>query len=202
MRFNPQETTGSRVRLRYSVDLHYELSGAVRVPAQRPRGADAAPDGGRGVVRDRAVPACHGRHRPGHRQPDRRVQRRVEPASTCTTRRWWRSRIGSSIRAMSWRKVRPSLPVDAMRFLYPSRYCQADLVQQRAWDLFGHLPRGYAQVRRRARLGARQHHVQGRHVALRHHRRRHAARRRRRVPRFRAHDDLVLPRAQLSRRAS
>src|SRR4051812_28804748 len=28
MRFNPQETTGSRVRLRYSVDLHYELAGA------------------------------------------------------------------------------------------------------------------------------------------------------------------------------
>ena len=27
MRFNPQETTGSRVRIRYSVELHYELSG-------------------------------------------------------------------------------------------------------------------------------------------------------------------------------
>src|SRR3954464_13832033 len=27
MRFNPQETTGSRVRLRYSVDLHYVISG-------------------------------------------------------------------------------------------------------------------------------------------------------------------------------
>jgi len=27
MRFNPQETTGSRVRLRYSVELHYELAG-------------------------------------------------------------------------------------------------------------------------------------------------------------------------------
>ena len=29
------------------------------------------------------------------------------------------------------------LPVSALRFLYPSRYCQADLVQQQAWDLFG-----------------------------------------------------------------
>ncbi len=27
MRFNPQETTGSRVRLRYSVDLHYDVAG-------------------------------------------------------------------------------------------------------------------------------------------------------------------------------
>jgi hypothetical protein len=27
MRFNPHETTGSRVRIRYSVDLRYELAG-------------------------------------------------------------------------------------------------------------------------------------------------------------------------------
>ncbi len=27
MRFNPQETTGSRLRLRYGVDLRYELTG-------------------------------------------------------------------------------------------------------------------------------------------------------------------------------
>ncbi len=39
------------------------------------------------------------------------------------------------------------LPVSALRFLHPSRYCQADLVQKRAWDEFGHLPRGYAQVK-------------------------------------------------------
>jgi transglutaminase-like putative cysteine protease len=39
------------------------------------------------------------------------------------------------------------LPVATLRFLYPSRYCQADLVSQHAWDTFGHLPRGYAQLR-------------------------------------------------------
>lgn len=39
------------------------------------------------------------------------------------------------------------LPVGTLRFLYPSRYCQADLVQQQAWDRFGTMPRGYAQVR-------------------------------------------------------
>ena len=32
-------------------------------------------------------------------------------------------------------------------FLRASRYCQADLVQQNAWDNFGQLPRDYAQVR-------------------------------------------------------
>jgi transglutaminase-like putative cysteine protease len=39
------------------------------------------------------------------------------------------------------------LPVGTLRFLYPSRYCQADLVQQQAWATFGSLPRGYEQVR-------------------------------------------------------
>ena len=39
-----------------------------------------------------------------------------------------------------------AIPAATLRYLYPSRYCQADLVQQHAWDLFGQLPRGYAQV--------------------------------------------------------
>ena len=43
----------------------------------------------------------------------------------------------SSIPPMSWRKVPRRCRSTALRFLYPSRYCQADLVQQRAWDLFG-----------------------------------------------------------------
>jgi transglutaminase-like putative cysteine protease len=32
-------------------------------------------------------------------------------------------------------------------YLRPRWYCQADLVQQDAWDNFGHFPRDYAQVR-------------------------------------------------------
>ena len=39
------------------------------------------------------------------------------------------------------------LPVSSLRFLYPSRYCPSDAISQKAWDLFGHLPRGYEQVR-------------------------------------------------------
>jgi transglutaminase-like putative cysteine protease len=39
------------------------------------------------------------------------------------------------------------LPVSSLRFLYPSRYCPSDAISQKAWDLFGHVPRGYAQVR-------------------------------------------------------
>lgn len=34
-----------------------------------------------------------------------------------------------------------------MRYIRPSRYPQADLVQKDAWDNFGHLRRDYAQVR-------------------------------------------------------
>ena len=39
-----------------------------------------------------------------------------------------------------------ALPAFTLRYLYPSRYCQADLVQQNAWDLFGRMPRGYGQL--------------------------------------------------------
>jgi transglutaminase-like putative cysteine protease len=39
------------------------------------------------------------------------------------------------------------LPVETLRFLYPSRFCQADLIQQQVWDRFGGMERGYAQVR-------------------------------------------------------
>ncbi len=39
-----------------------------------------------------------------------------------------------------------ALPAATLRYLVASRYCQTDLLQQRAWQLFGHLPRGYAQV--------------------------------------------------------
>jgi transglutaminase-like putative cysteine protease len=39
------------------------------------------------------------------------------------------------------------LPVSSLRYLYPSRYCPSDAISQKAWDLFGAHPRGYAQVR-------------------------------------------------------
>ena len=38
------------------------------------------------------------------------------------------------------------LPASTLRYLVASRYCQTDQLQQQAWKLFGHLPRGYAQV--------------------------------------------------------
>jgi transglutaminase-like putative cysteine protease len=38
------------------------------------------------------------------------------------------------------------LPMATMQYLYPSRYCQADLVTQLAWKEFSTMPRGYANV--------------------------------------------------------
>lgn len=39
-----------------------------------------------------------------------------------------------------------ALPASTLRYLVASRYCQTDQLQGKAWELFGHLPRGYAQV--------------------------------------------------------
>jgi len=38
------------------------------------------------------------------------------------------------------------LPLATMQYLYPSRFCQADLLTQRAWKEFGSMPRGYANI--------------------------------------------------------
>lgn len=39
------------------------------------------------------------------------------------------------------------IPIQYLRYLYPSRYCQSDLLQAFANQQFGHLPRGYARVK-------------------------------------------------------
>jgi transglutaminase-like putative cysteine protease len=145
MRFNPHETTGSRVRIRYSVDLHYDLDGpadflinvhAARTPQQvvieetftvtpeRPFVIDSDPATGNRIAAFSAGASALDVHYTGLVEIAHRI---VEP---------------SAIEAES----PAALPVHSLRYLYPSRYCQADLVQQRAWDLFGHLPRSYAQV--------------------------------------------------------
>jgi transglutaminase-like putative cysteine protease len=38
------------------------------------------------------------------------------------------------------------LPSQVLRYLWPSRYCQTDHVQAMAWREFGHLPAGFAQA--------------------------------------------------------
>ena len=38
------------------------------------------------------------------------------------------------------------LPVEVLRYIYPSRYCQSDRLHRLAVKEFGHLPRGYSRV--------------------------------------------------------
>lgn len=38
------------------------------------------------------------------------------------------------------------LPTEVLHYLYPSRYCESDKMQQLANQLFGHLPKGYQRV--------------------------------------------------------
>lgn len=145
MRFNLQETTGSRVRLRYSVELDYELAG----PAEFLLNIHAAQTPRQSVVEEffEVVPA-------------QSVALDCDPVSGNRIAAFGATSGLLAVRyaalvdlehlvvdpAHIVAETPSALPVVTHRFLYPSRYCQADLIQQDAWDRFGPLVRGYAQV--------------------------------------------------------
>jgi transglutaminase-like putative cysteine protease len=146
MRFNMQEISGSRARLRYTVELDYIVDAPseflLNVHAARTRRQQVVEEffsiqpyrdftliedpvnGNRLAVFNIASGAIVVRYAAvveiAHRIVDPAV---IEPRSPA------------------------ELPVETLRFLYPSRFCQADLVQQQAWDRFGAMSRGYSQVR-------------------------------------------------------
>lgn len=146
MPVNPMEFNGSRVRLRYAVELHYGVGGpsefllnvhAARTPQQRVLAEafevspardvqlDADPFTGNRIC---AFGAASGTIVVRYSATVEVAHRIVDPSAVVA-------------------ETPIALPVSALRFLHPSRYCQADLVQKQAWDEFGHLPRGYAQVK-------------------------------------------------------
>ena len=146
MHFHPRDVAGSRVRLRYSVELDYEASGpadfllnvhAARTPRQRVIEESFATTPRRIFVLDQD-PAT-----------GNRIAAFGVPSGKVVVR--YAARVEISHRIVEPADVvaeAPSqLPVEALPFLYPSRYCQADLVQQHAWDTFGSMPRGHGQVR-------------------------------------------------------
>jgi transglutaminase-like putative cysteine protease len=145
MRFNPQETTGSRVRLRYSVELHYEIKG----PAEFLLIVHAAQTARQKVVEEffDLTP-----FQPSSLEVDPVTGNRI--AAFSASSRELSVRYAALV-DLEHEFVDPadvvaespvSVPAAALSYLYPSRYCQADLVQQHAWDRFGQMPRGYAQV--------------------------------------------------------
>jgi transglutaminase-like putative cysteine protease len=145
MRFNPRETIGSRVRLRYCVELHYELAG----PAEFLMIVHAAQTARQTVVEEFFDLAPF---HPSSLEVDSVSGNRIAAFSASSRQLSVRY---AGVVDLEHEFVDPAdivtespaaLPAAALRYLYPSRYCQADLVQQHAWDLFGKLPRGYAQV--------------------------------------------------------
>lgn len=146
MRFNAQEIAGSRVRIRYSVELHYDVGGMAEFLLNVH--AAITP---RQVVADEAFSLCP--ERPFALAADPETGNRIVSFSATSGAQV--ARYAAEVE-ITHRIVDPAdivvegpaaLPAATLRFLYPSRFCQADLLQQRMWDLFGQQPRGYEQVR-------------------------------------------------------
>ena len=146
MRSNWQEISGSRVRLSYRVELKYEIAGPAAFLLNIHAGQT-----NRQVVREEDFIVS----------PEQQTSVRTDPF-TGNRIAAFEANVGSllvnyaAIVDIEHRIVDPdsvvaegpaSLPVSTLPFLRASRYCQADLVQQHAWDTFGGLARGYLQVR-------------------------------------------------------
>jgi len=145
MRFDPQEISGSRVRLRYGVELHYDVD----APAGFLLNVHAA-ETARQHVSDETFTLAPPLPFTLDIDPasDNRIVSFAAPPGTVVA-------SYSATVDIAHRIVDPadivaetpdSLPAATLRFLYPSRFCQADVVQQRVWDTFGQLTRGYGQV--------------------------------------------------------
>ncbi len=145
MRFNAQEITGSRVQIRYSVELNYELAG----PAQFLLNVHAAMTPQQAVVEEHfavhpmCIPTIDSDPATGNR-----IAAFSGVASSLRVTYSAAVQITHRIADPATLPIEEpaALPVRTLRFLYPSRYCQADMVQKAAWDQFGAMPRGYAQV--------------------------------------------------------
>ena len=146
MRCDLREIADSRVRLRYSVELHYDATGE----ADFLLNVHAAKTDRQLVVDERfeLTPSSPYSLTADPATGNRIVSFGAGPGSL--TARY------EALVDIAHRIVDPhdvvaegpaALPVSTLRFLYPSRYCQSDLVSQQAWDTFGQMPRGYGQVR-------------------------------------------------------
>ncbi len=145
MRFSAQEITGSRVGIRYAVELTYQIDG----PADFLLNVHAAVTPRQSVAEEQfsvqpvvptmveADPATGNRIAAFHGQVGT-----MRATYSALVHLAHDIRNPEDIVAES----PASLPVRTLRFLYPSRYCQADLVMQAAWDQFGRMPRGYGQI--------------------------------------------------------
>lgn len=145
MRFNAQEFAGSRVGIHYAVELTYHVDG----PAEFLLNVHAAITPRQSVAEEQfslsPVVPCTVDTDPatGNRIAAFHSDVGIVRASySALVHLQHDVREPADIVA----ETPAALPVGTMRFLYPSRYCQADLVMQAAWNQFGGMQRGYAQV--------------------------------------------------------
>lgn len=145
MRDQPTEALGSRTRLRYNVELIYEVLAptdfifnvhAAMTPQQKvlsegvtlmpdvPFVVEREPATGNRLLRTRGEPGPFRVRYEGHVEVDHHL---AEPDGI----------VGGPISA---------LPASVLRYLWPSRYCQTDHVQAMAWREFGHMAPGFAQA--------------------------------------------------------
>ena len=146
MQFNTQEVTGSRVRLRFGVQLQYNVNGFAEFLINV-HGARTS----RQTIVEEAFRI----------DPERTVLLSEDPS---TNNRIASFNASAGLLTVEYRAlvdiehryVEPdaivaespgALPVTTLQYLYSSRYCQVDQVQQQVWDRFGRMPRGYAQVK-------------------------------------------------------
>jgi transglutaminase-like putative cysteine protease len=145
MQHHASEVAGSRVRIDYRVELHYDVAGdadfiflihPARTPQQDVRSEsltlapalahtlDTDPVTGNRLLKLKAQPG----------PLDVALEAQIDVAHY----------IAEPARVQA---AGPSdLPASTLRYLVASRYCQTDQLMKQAWAMFGHLPRGYAQV--------------------------------------------------------
>jgi transglutaminase-like putative cysteine protease len=145
MQHNANEVAGSRVRIDYRVELHYDVQAPsdfiflihpARTPQQDVRSEsltlappvshtlDSEPVSGNRLLKLQAPPGPF----------DVTLEAQIDVTH----------HMAEPARVTA---VAPSeLPASTLRYLVASRYCQTDQLQAEAWQRFGHLPRGYGQV--------------------------------------------------------
>jgi transglutaminase-like putative cysteine protease len=145
MRRGPVETGASRLRLDYTIDLHYELFG----DADFVFSIHAAHTDQQRVLREALVVAPAAGWRVDSEPVfGNRLLRLRAPAGPLDVRYEADVEVVHYLREPGHviAGVLGDLPVDVLPFLRPSRYCQADEVQQLAWREFGALAPGHEQV--------------------------------------------------------
>lgn len=145
MRRESAEIAGSRIRLEYSIDLHYDVAS----DADFVFSIHAARTGQQRVLDEAVVvePAVAWRVETEHPLGNRLLRLRAGPGSL-DVRYVGNVEVAHHVAETSRVLASPiaDLPAGVLAFMRPSRYCQADRLQQFAWREFGAIAPGHAQA--------------------------------------------------------